>query len=236
MNPCRPSAKHCMNNGTCHVLESVQGVKPSCTCQLGFLGTMCEQRNNKSICYNNPCKNGGTCVNVHTLHQYKCICRPGYMGNNCESIDYCASQPCRNAATCISNLTSFKCNCVTGYTGPTCAFDVNECDLIPNLCKNGGTCQNIPGSYMCKCLQQYTGKNCEKDYIPCKPSPCLNGGTCNKTSMYKFMCLCPRAGGGRIVLSILSISFFSFFFLLFSFSLFLSFFLFFSLSFHKLHI
>lgn len=36
MNPCRPSAKHCMNNGTCHVLESVQGVKPSCTCQLGM--------------------------------------------------------------------------------------------------------------------------------------------------------------------------------------------------------
>lgn len=71
-----------------------------------------------------------------------------FAGNNCESIDYCASQPCRNAATCISNLTSFKCNCVTGYTGPTCAFDVNECDLIPNLCKNGGTCQNIPGSYM----------------------------------------------------------------------------------------
>ena len=34
-------------------------------------------------CTNNPCKNGATCVNLDG--SYRCDCKSGYTGNNCES-------------------------------------------------------------------------------------------------------------------------------------------------------
>ena len=34
-------------------------------------------------CSNNPCKNGATCVNLQG--SYRCDCKSGYNGNNCEN-------------------------------------------------------------------------------------------------------------------------------------------------------
>ena len=34
-------------------------------------------------CSNNPCKNGATCVNLQG--SYRCDCKSGYDGNNCEN-------------------------------------------------------------------------------------------------------------------------------------------------------
>lgn len=42
----------------------------------------------------------------------------------------------------------------------------------------------------CVCAAGFTGKHCESSYIPCSPSPCLNGGTCHQTSETSYSCHC----------------------------------------------
>jgi len=37
----------------------------------------------RSICYSNPCMNGGTCLDE--TYGYRCSCRMGYSGMNCQS-------------------------------------------------------------------------------------------------------------------------------------------------------
>ncbi|KAG7266746.1 hypothetical protein CRUP_025065 [Coryphaenoides rupestris] len=56
--------------------------------------------------------------------------------------------------------------------------------------KNRGECVNTPGSYSCSCGPGFTGVHCETLYIPCSPSPCLNGGTCRQTSETTYSCHC----------------------------------------------
>lgn len=42
----------------------------------------------------------------------------------------------------------------------------------------------------CVCAPGFTGKHCESSYIPCSPSPCLNGGTCHQNSETSYSCHC----------------------------------------------
>jgi hypothetical protein len=44
-------------------------------------GKGCEDRNE---CLDNPCINGGTCINRDTNERYTCICPGGFSGSNCE--------------------------------------------------------------------------------------------------------------------------------------------------------
>ncbi|KAG8235484.1 hypothetical protein J437_LFUL016991 [Ladona fulva] len=44
----------------------------------------------------------------------------------------------------------------------------------------------------CVCHPGYTGRNCEHEYIPCNPSPCLNGGLCRQVDHLNFECECPQ--------------------------------------------
>ena len=40
---------------------------------------------NLDLCSNNPCQNGGSCVDSGNGVRYTCICQPGYTGDNCET-------------------------------------------------------------------------------------------------------------------------------------------------------
>ena len=63
-------------------------------------------------------------------------------------IDECSSSsnPCLNGGKCMNTIGSFECDCSgTGYEGPLCTIDVNEC--LDSPCLNGGVCQNQIGSY-----------------------------------------------------------------------------------------
>lgn len=82
----------------------------------------------------------------------------------CDSIHW--GQNCENNCTCVAANTQTcdpvngTCTCKTGWTGRTCADDVNECLVSPNICGDIlKTCQNTPGSYTCSCISGYTINN-----------------------------------------------------------------------------
>lgn len=76
------------------------------------------------------------------------------------------SSPCVNGGVCFANTTVFAywCDCYnTGFKGPQCAVNVNECtELAPSGVTtiancNNGTCVDLVGSYRCDCDPGFTG-------------------------------------------------------------------------------
>lgn len=112
--------------------------------------------------------------------------------------DDCESNPCQNNGICEDEVAGFRCNCSnTGYSGPLCEQNVNECKRNSNLCQNGGICYDTYGSYICECPPNFIGFNCEQPIDPCFGQPCDNGGTCISRNE-SFQCICPRGFTGDI--------------------------------------
>lgn len=118
------------------------------------------------------------------------ISRPRPPGKTCQQADPCASNPCANGGRCLPFEASYICSCPTGFHGPTCRQDVNECGQTPSPCRNGGTCHNEVGSFRCACRPTHTGPLCDLPFVPCSPSPCQNGGTCRPTGDTTHECAC----------------------------------------------
>lgn len=139
---------------------------------------------------NNPCKNGGNCID--NINGFKCICEPPFTGSTCEvEMDPCASNPCSNGAICspYSNYRDFTCSCNIGFTGRFCEEDIDEC-ATSSPCRNGASCHNTNGSYTCMCKKGFEGRDCLVNTDDCADSPCLNGGTClDKTADYTCLCV-----------------------------------------------
>nr|CAD7199208.1 unnamed protein product [Timema douglasi] len=92
----------------------------------------------------------------------------------------CGSQPCLNGGTCKDlGGDSFRCECHTRFTGPTCSLDTDPCASSP--CLHGGLCRQGPtlGSHACNCSPDLSGKRCEFGRY-CNSDPCRNGGTCEE--------------------------------------------------------
>lgn len=80
----------------------------------GFTGTQCEVNINE--CENDPCLNGGACLDM--INGFKCSCPIGFTGSRCQTnIDDCMSQPCKNFGICHDSIASYSCECPPGYTG-----------------------------------------------------------------------------------------------------------------------
>lgn len=82
----------------------------------------------------------------------------GECGNN-----PCNPNPCKNNGRChVKEAEMFHCQCVSEFSGPTCADEHNPCD--PNPCHKSATCLVLPeGGAKCECPMGREGEFCERE-------------------------------------------------------------------------
>jgi hypothetical protein len=183
----------------------------------GYTGRFCEM--SLTVCYPNPCKNGGVCEYPFT---YQSTCPLGLTGLNCETvIDECASNPCKSEnSTCINTfLDGFKCICPPYLTGELCEQTINLCS--PSPCPANIPCRQIsltetkcicpPGKFynlqekkfqnLLMCLfvdyyEGYTGPRCTEKFDVCASNPCGLHGRCVSPLPGLFRCNCDKGWQG----------------------------------------
>uniref|UniRef100_A0A915DP28 EGF-like domain-containing protein n=1 Tax=Ditylenchus dipsaci TaxID=166011 RepID=A0A915DP28_9BILA len=147
----------CQNDGRCVTLVGDY----FCVCPEGVNGKNCEIAPNR--CIGEPCHNGGVLV----------ILAPGWsahvlrvIGTGCQyRLDACRSNACKNGATCIQDSeTTYKCECLPGFTGSECETNIDECS--PSPCSMAATCVDQINAFHCLCPFNMTGANCEKKIDP----------------------------------------------------------------------
>ena len=130
----------------------------------------------------------------------------------------CSGDPCQNEARCAdlvigsnedgTDMLSFSCVCMAGYSGSDCADDVNECDSTP--CDNGGACTEGIDEYTCDCQPGFDGNRCQTDIDECHSRPCANRGACDHQATFvagysetadpepgTYSCTCAGGFGGE---------------------------------------
>ncbi|XP_062376385.1 protein eyes shut homolog [Sardina pilchardus] len=194
---CQPSplVRLCSGNGLCRT--DAWSPAYTCECQEHYLGRFCGRYD---VCSANPCLNGATCVsrgssdpNVHT---YECNCSPGFTGINCSDIignENCNKQ-CLNGQCVQVTTASFRCDCLSGYTGSLC--DMRKTPCLSNPCKNGGKCVETAEGYACSCPEGFAVPQCRRVRQPCASSPCLNNGSCVSLGG-DYTCRCGRGFTGK---------------------------------------
>lgn len=101
-DPCAPNP--CQAGGQCRR----QGYDFQCECPANREGKLC-QLERGDACSSNPCKSGGSCRESPDGSSFFCLCRPGYRGNQCETIaDSCRPNPCLHGGLCVSLKPGYK--------------------------------------------------------------------------------------------------------------------------------
>jgi hypothetical protein len=111
----------------------------------------------------------------------------------CRARQYCSNTSCLNGGDCIQGDVSFTCKCAPGYSGATCATNIDDCAGSP--CQNGGTCSDGINSYTCDCAAGFEGDNCEVNVDDCAVDSCNNGGVC-EDRVNAVACCCPPGFAG----------------------------------------
>ena len=151
--------KPCLNNQTC--------INPDTTTSQCIPGT--------DRCLSDPCQNNALCWVLGTSG-YRCICRPGYYGSNCEITGFCRLvEPCQNAGICLDHDyhpgdTGYRCVCLPyvgcpsngrcrPFRGVNCTLEPDHCNL--DSCHNAGICVSNRTGFHCNCPLRYAGPHCE---------------------------------------------------------------------------
>ncbi|CAL8083409.1 unnamed protein product [Calicophoron daubneyi] len=213
--PCNPDP--CQNYGICvprgsslqipwlsdYIPVTKSKLNYECICMGGWTGVNCTEDTND--CTNNPCLNGGTCVDQPNM-RYVCHCHSGYVGRNCEYTDPCDMEPCENGGVCTADvLGQFTCRCSMWYSGERCEVEIDPCHPQSPCLGPGSTCLPVRSpvgdpiskspplvvDFNCTCGPGYTGRYCDTKLDMCSGNPCLNGATCMDQGTY-FKCICPE--------------------------------------------
>ncbi|XP_062866452.1 growth arrest-specific protein 6 [Trichomycterus rosablanca] len=106
--------------------------------------------------------------------------------------DQCSPNPCNHQGTvrCEDKKGEFLCHCFTGWEGPKCEQDVNECSNENGRCDQ--ECTNTKGSYRCSCRDGYKLYQHHKclDVDECSDIPDVCGTAQCRNLMGSFECLC----------------------------------------------
>ncbi|XP_022789957.1 protein kinase C-binding protein NELL1-like [Stylophora pistillata] len=147
---------------------------------------------------------------THEGHEHELEKKGHYFYRAAESA--CVDNPCDNNATCQSGFTDkgYCCLCTTGFKGPNCSKDIDECAVGTQNCNENAVCNNTKGSYNCSCKPGYSGdgrtckdidegasgtQNCSADAMcndtkgwyncTCKPGYYGDGNNCRSASTCK---------------------------------------------------
>lgn len=113
-DPCQPNP--CQLGSLCRR----QGYDFQCICPAHREGKLCHLERGDA-CSSIPCKNGGSCRESPDGSSFFCLCRPGYQGNQCETVsDSCRPNPCLHGGLCITQKSGYKCSCGDGRYGRHC--------------------------------------------------------------------------------------------------------------------
>ncbi|XP_072046273.1 uncharacterized protein [Amphiura filiformis] len=107
----------------------------------------------------------------------------------------CTTNPCMSGGTCTQiSLTSFSCQCPSGFSGEVCQNTVATDVCSSSPCQNGGTCfESLDGEYYCDCPTTHTGSTCEGPPNACSGVDCQNGGICSSMT---GVCTCINGYSG----------------------------------------
>ncbi|XP_069122162.1 uncharacterized protein [Argopecten irradians] len=124
-------------------------------------------------CDSSPC-GGHFCENL--LNGYRCECKGGYTGDNCEiAPDYCVNHQCENGATCVSGEWNYTCTCASNFKGALC-----EDEIV-----NGNWAEW--GTYSV-CSQTCNGGTKTRVRTCTNPSPGPDGADCSGNSQDQVVC------------------------------------------------
>ncbi|XP_030748736.1 cubilin-like [Sitophilus oryzae] len=165
----------------------------------------------KDECSSNPCKHGGTCLDLYK--NFFCQCPDGWEGTTCEQdTNECfrfvgTDLGCQNGGTCENLPGSYRCLCQNGWIGIHCNRKPTDCNSGGSEICGHGTCipQNNDVGYKCLCDAGWTTdgvhKACNMDVDECKSNhpPCSTNPLVLCTNVPgSFMCQhCPPGYTGN---------------------------------------
>lgn len=149
---------------------------------------------NTNECSSNPCRNGGTCIDMY--NKFMCLCTSEWQGTLCEqdfnecSVIVGTVNDCQNGGSCVNNQGGYSCSCTADFYGSKCTMKYDDCvsNVVANICDHG-LCVNLPRTqtgvarFDCICndgWQQVSASNpacsadvdeCSANEYPCSSSP-----------------------------------------------------------------